>query len=180
MVDELKQKISQLLDDDLSYQEALSLLKKLHGQPGFQQQLHRYEAISHVLKSDAFIAVDADFAQRVSRSIQAEPIYLIPQRQSIKKRYAAVSALAASLAAVALLSSRNIDHSTQLQRAPLAQSQPAMLAGNTQLTDTQPNSDSDSTRTRFIEYLQAHNSSRYIDGSINLQPYARTVQYQQE
>jgi hypothetical protein len=34
--------------------------------------------------------------------------------------------------------------------------------------------------SRLNKYLQAHNSSRYIDGSANLYPYARVVSYNQE
>ena len=34
--------------------------------------------------------------------------------------------------------------------------------------------------SRLTEYLQAHNSSRYIDGTVSLQPYARVVSYSQE
>ncbi|MBE0434496.1 MAG: sigma-E factor negative regulatory protein [Methylomicrobium sp.] len=184
MVDELNQKISQLLDDDLNFQESLSLLKKMHAHPGLQQQLHRYEAISHVLKSDTFVPVDADFAQRISRSLQTEPVYLATRRKPFKKSYASISALAASIAAVAVLVSQGINQSSQPHIMPLSQSQSVTMAANAEQQDSQPNLDHSSekelTKNRFIKYLQAHNSSRYIDGAVNLQPYARTVQYQQE
>ena len=184
MVDELNQKISQLLDDDLNYQESLSLLKKMHAQPGLQQQLHRYEAISHVLKSNTFVPIDADFARRISRSLQAEPVYLATRRKPFKRSYASISALAASVAAVALLVSQGINQSPQPQMIALSESQSATMAANTEIQDPQPTLDyhfePELTKNRFLEYLQAHNSSRYIDGAVNLRPYARTVQYQQE
>lgn len=184
MVDELNQKISQLLDDDLSYQESLSLLKKMHAQPELQQQLHRYEAISHVLKSDNFVPVDAGFAQRISQSLQTEPVYLTTRRKTFKKSYASISALAASVAAVALLVSQGLNQFSQPHMMPLSQSQSVTMSANVDLQEPQPtldySSEKELTRNRFIEYLQAHNSSRYIDGSVNLRPYARTVQYHQE
>lgn len=188
MVDELNQKISQLLDDDLNYQESLSLLKKMHAQPDLQQQLQRYEAISHALKSESFVPVDANFALRISRSLQAEPIPLPTRRKSLNrffdKSYTSVTALAASVAAVALLISQGIDRPSQSQPIPLAQSQPVTMAANTEIQEPQTIVDNsleqELARTRFIEYLQAHNSSRYIDGEVNLRPYARTVHYLQE
>lgn len=184
MVDELNQKISQLLDDDLNYQESLSLLKKMRAQPDLQQQLLRYEAISHVLKSDTFVPVDTGFALRISRSLQTEPVYLATRRKPFKKSYASISALAASVAAVVVLVTQGIDQSSQTHMTPLSQSQSVTMATNAELQEPQPTLDHSSekelTRSRFIEYLQAHNSSRYIDWSVNFQPYARTVQYPQE
>lgn len=182
MFDELNQKISRLVDDDLSYQESLSLLNKIKAQPDLQQKLQRYEAISHAIKSESFVQVDADFARRVSGSIQAEPVYLGTRRKSFIKSYASLSALAASAAALAILVFQGSDSPPHPQM--MAISQPMTIAANAELPPSPQTVKNDSepelARKRFIEYLQAHNSSRYIDEPVSLRPYARTVRYQQE
>lgn len=182
MVDELNQKISQLIDDDLSYQESLSLLKKIKAQPDLQHKLQRYEAISHALKSEAFVRVDGNFAQRVALSLQAEPVHIGTRRAPLIRSYAKVSALAASAAALAVLVFQGLDSPTQPQM--MAVSQPMTIAASTELPAAPPilakDSEPESAKKRFIEYLQAHNSSRYIDEPTGLQPHARTVRYQQE
>ncbi|GAB4271373.1 MAG: hypothetical protein Kow0065_20990 [Methylomicrobium sp.] len=184
MVDKLNQQISQFLDDDLSYQESLSLLDAMKMQPDLLQKLHRYNTISHALKSDAVVSISPDFTERVRQSLQAEPVYLMPRRKPSVKRYAAASALAASVAIVAIMTMRSPDSLKPLQ-PPIAQSNPITLAAAPNISEPKPTvasqeSEQKIKRTRFIEYLRAHNSSRYIDGSMAMQPYARIVSYQQE
>jgi sigma-E factor negative regulatory protein RseA len=67
------EKISRLLDDDLSYDETLSLLQATQEQPELKAKLKRYAAISHALKNDDFSWVSADFFQRIHHEIQQTP-----------------------------------------------------------------------------------------------------------
>ena len=55
MPEDLNQKISQFLDNELDHVEALNLLKKMQLQSELQDKLNRYEAISHAMKTDVFL-----------------------------------------------------------------------------------------------------------------------------
>ncbi len=183
MHEELNQKISQLVDNELADDEALSLLRKLHLQPELQGKLNRYEAISHAIKTEVFILPGADFATRVSQQIQQEPSYLLPPRQSAHNNYK-IWAIAASVAAVAVIASWNI---TKL----LAPAQPIGVVSvakapkqQTVVKDTELASrnlpEEIPLNQRINDYLQAHNNSVYTNGEANFKPYTRVTAYSKE
>ncbi|MBS3953422.1 MAG: sigma-E factor negative regulatory protein [Methylomicrobium sp.] len=195
MIEELNQKISQLIDNDLDKEEALVLLKKMKQDPVLQAKLSRYETIGHAIKSDVFLSVDCDFAARVNQAIHKEPVYLLPKRKSVFNPNIRLSALAASVALLAVLVSQGFlsySSSESLNKPSL------LIASNTESEPlnslaqaSRPVIPSDrpletkagtvhSSVSRFAEYLQAHNSTRYIDGGFERQPYARIVSYSQE
>ena len=97
MRDELNQKISQLLDDDLSSLEATALLEKIRRNSELQEKMKRYELISLALKKSAYAPVDPEFSEAVSRAIAAEPIQLSTRNRPIRSPLMAWSALAASI-----------------------------------------------------------------------------------
>ena len=187
MSEELNQKISQLLDDDLTHQEAMDLLVKLQLQPHLRSKMSRYEAISHALKSETFIPVQSEFAQSVSRQIKTEPAYAITRRKPVQHPYFTYLALAASVAVVAVLMSHRPGQPERMVKPSLMAASPAPSVeyGYRTVSSSKPvtyaqNSETYQADSRFTEYLQAHNSSRYIGVSVNLQPYARVVSYSQE
>ena len=187
MTEELNQKISQLLDDDLSCEDALDLLRRLQEQPELQHKMSRYEAMSHVLKSEAFIPVQPGFAQRISAEIKKEPTFIVARRTSFAPPYWTLSALVASVMIVAVWVSQEEHQLSRSAGSTLVVAKtsedPTMLkplkvvpSSGVYGQDLQPYPGA----LRLAEYLQAHNSSRYIDGSVSLQPYARVVSYSQE
>ncbi|MGR9044348.1 MAG: sigma-E factor negative regulatory protein [Gammaproteobacteria bacterium] len=188
MTEELNQKISRLLDDDLSCEDALDLLMKLQGEPELQCKMSRYESMGHVLKSEAYIPVMPGFAQRVSSEIKKEPTHLATRRHISVRPYWAFSALAASVMIVAIVvSQRDIirpqGSSTKASLLMATTESPAPLEQKkvppSIVYDQHMQSHQSATR-RLTEYLQAHNSSRYIDGTVSLQPYVQVVSYSQE
>lgn len=185
MTEELNQKISQLLDDDLSYEDALNVLTRLQKQPDLQRKMSRYEAISHVLKSEVFIPVQPDFTQRISAEIDKEPTLMVARRKSSVRSYWALSALAASVTIVAVWVSQQERQSSPPAGSALMIAQ-AEKPREVQQREASPSavydqpSRPDPVASRLTEYLQAHNSSRYIDGTVNLQPYTQVVSYSQE
>lgn len=195
MIEELNQKISQLIDNDLDKEDALDLLKKMKQDPVLQAKLSRYETIGHAIKSDVFLSVDSDFAARVNQAIKKEPVYLLPKRKSVFNLNLRLSALAASIALLAVLVSQGFltyRSSESLNKPSLliaSNSKPEPLNTLAQISqslvpserplDTKSGTVQPSV-SRFAEYLQAHNSTRYIDGGFERQPYARVVSYSQE
>jgi sigma-E factor negative regulatory protein RseA len=179
MSEDLNQKISQLLDNELDHVNALNLLKKMQFRPELQDKMIRYEAISHALKTDVFLSTKADFSTKICQQIQNEPVYFLPQHKSFKRTHKLI-ALAASIAIVAVIAGRSMnDNQFKLasilqvvqQQLPEQPSNPVVKANQA----TQH-----SLNKRINDYLQAHNSSVYTNGEANFQSFARVTAYSQK
>ena len=190
MHEELNQRISQLIDNELSHEEALRLLQLMRKQPQLQDKMSRYEAISHAVKAEVFVPTRSDFAERVRQQIQSEPAYLLPKHKTSQRNYK-VFALAASVAAVAIIVSRipyAPDESIPAPEIAMVQSQELVPAKEAMAAPQEQPSvsvafrpvDQDQFNARFNDYLQAHSDSVYIDGQANFQTYARVAAYGRE
>ena len=115
MSEDLNQKISQFLDNELDHVNALNLLKKMQFQSELQDKLNRYEAISHALKTDVFLSTKADFSTKICQQIQNEPVYFLPQHKPFKRTHKLI-ALAASIAIVAVIAGRSMNDQSDSSR----------------------------------------------------------------
>jgi sigma-E factor negative regulatory protein RseA len=174
MSEDLNQKISQFLDNELNHIEALNLLHKIQSQPELQDKLNRYEAISHAIKTDAFLLTKDDFSKNIRQQIQQEPVYLLPQHKSFKPSHKQI-AVAASIVIVAVIAGRSLNDQSSNSRSAsilqVAQNQPTEQPVNTTQDAHHP------LNKRINEYLQAHNSSVYTNGEANFQPFAKVTAY---
>lgn len=177
MHEDSTQKISQLLDSELDRNEALVLLKKIQSSPELKTKLNRYEAIRQVLKTDVFLMPDPDFSARISEKIRQEPTYLLPQSKDAKISRK-ILATAASIALVAMIAGLKINNpSEEIKTASAIQTSlaPPKPAGEANYRIEQS-----SINKQINDYLQAHNSSVYINGQANFQPYTRVTAYNQK
>jgi sigma-E factor negative regulatory protein RseA len=178
MPEDLNQKISQFLDNELDHVQALNLFNKIKLQPELQDKLNRYEAISHAMKTDVFLLTKADFPTKIRQQIQKEPVYLLPQHKPFKWSHKQI-ALAASIAIVAVVAGRGMNdmaqHSKVAATIQVAQHQqpeePSHPVVNVNQAEQYP------LNKRINDYLQAHNSSVYTNGEANFQPFARVTAY---
>jgi sigma-E factor negative regulatory protein RseA len=178
MPEDLNQKISQFLDNELDYVRALNLLKKMQLQSELQDKLNRYEAISHAMKTDVFLAAGPDFSARIRQQIQQEPVYLLPQHKPFKRSHKQI-AVAASIAIVAVIAGRSMNdpdqHSKAASTVQVAQHQLPEQSSNPVVYANQ--AAQYPLNKRFNDYLQAHNGSVYTNGEANFQPFARVTPY---
>ena len=178
MPEDLNQKISQFLDNELDHVQALNLLKKVQLQPELQDKLNRYEAISHAMRTDVFLLTKADFSKKISQQIQKEPVYLLPQHKAFKPGYKQI-AVAASIAFVAVIAGHSMNGTGQYPKTALAvqvarnqlPEQPFKSVGNAKQAAQDP------LNKRINDYLQAHNSSVYTNGEADFQRFARVTAY---
>jgi sigma-E factor negative regulatory protein RseA len=174
MSEDLNQKISQFLDNELNHIEALNLLHKIQSQPELQDKLNRYEVISHAIKTDAFLLTKDDFSKNIRQQIQQEPVYLLPQHKSFKPSHKQI-AVAASIVIVAVIAGRSLNDQSSNSRSAsilqVAQHQPTEQPVNTNQDTQHP------LNKRINDYLQAHNSSVYTNGEANFQPFAKVTAY---
>ena len=185
MSEDLNQKISQFLDNDLNHVEALNLLHKIQSQPELQDKLNRYEAISDAIKTDAFLLTKDDFSKNIRQQIQQEPAYLLPQHKSFKrtqhksfKPSHKQIAVAASIVIVAVIAGRSLNDQSSNSRSAsilqVAQHQPTEQPSKTNQDAQHP------LNKRINDYLQAHNSSVYTNGEANFQPFAKVTAYSRQ
>ncbi|WP_020157997.1 sigma-E factor negative regulatory protein [Methylobacter marinus] len=180
MHEDLDQKISQFLDNELSADEALNLLQKLQQHPELKDKMSRYATISHALKTDLYTPSRPDFVDRIRQEIQHEPVYMLPQHKKFKRSHK-ISAIAASIAAIAVIVSQSVNY-----RAGQYPAQPIEVA-QTELPEPPADSavymdqaEQYPVNTRFNDYLQAHNGSVYTNGEVNFRSFASVTVYNQE
>lgn len=183
MPEDLNQKISQLLDNELDQHEALSLLMKMHSDSDLKDTFNRYGAISHALRTGGFLSPEPDFSTKISRQIRLEPTYLLPKPKGVKrgdtiKRSHKWLAAAASIAAVSVIAGRSLDFSS-VEIQPSAAMQMPVTASLSPVVST-PQSEEYPVNKQINDYLQAHNSSVYTNGQANFQPYTRVTAYSQK
>lgn len=192
MQEDMNEKISRLIDGDLDHAETLDLLKKIQTDESLRLKLWRYQTISHTLKSDVYCHASSDFSRKVFQDIQQEPSHFLPQisqsktfpqtpksQQQSGRMWLAV---AASTLAAAVLVAQAIRNE---QATGNIQSINAMTSPQLALPASYPSSTTSKPARRplnaqFNEYLQAHNSSVYINGEAEFQPYARVASFGRE
>lgn len=178
MQDDINQRISQLIDDDLNTTDTLGLLKMIRSDERFSNKMLRYQAISQSIKSGKFEAVRPDFLKNISNKIQQEPAYLLPTKKSSVSKLK-VYATAASVLTVAVLAGQVLwqKQSTDNDKivtvaANTAHNKPLEHRNTKQLT-----AKSKPLNAEFNAYLQAHNSSFYTNGEAYFQPDAKVVSF---
>lgn len=190
MHDELMQKISQFLDDELPQEEAVALLQKMRNQTQLADKLRRYEAVAQALKNDGVVSTaSSDFAASVSSRIRQEATYLLPaaahqqrgMRPSPFKRSHKFAAAAASVAVIAFIAhtqrqqpANGVQMAATEQTPDAAAKRAAKSEVFTTLRDPYP------VNQQINDYLQAHNASVYTNGLVDFQSYAQVTRYDQK
>ena len=177
---EINEKISHLVDGELHHSEEEPMLQKIRQQPELHNKLSRYQAVSHVLKTDDFIMANQNFLEKINQEIKDEPHYFLPQLQENKVRglrwKMTSAAIAASIVLVAVIVSKQTDY----ENTDLPQE---VIASNELVTETKNQTTKIaqlSQHERFKAYLQAHSDDLYTYGSLNYQPHATVANFGQE
>jgi len=163
--EQTSEKLSALLDDALDAKDGLSVLEGIRSDRELRAKFHRYQAVRSVLRSESALLPDLDFSARVRAAIDEEPVVLSPRvvRHQFRERVATF-ALAASMAALAIMVVRSVNHYSPDKASELLASvnisTPAVHA---------------SMEPDLREYLNMHNESAYLSGSQGLMPSVRLV-----
>jgi len=188
--DELNQKISQLLDDDLSAGEAFSILKKMRHDAQAEATWRRYATMGYALKSQQWVIPEGRFVDRVSNALANEPIYFLPpvKKEHQKERQLSFNwfdrrllAFAASVVAVTVWVI-HYWHSTE--NSPEAVFR-AAKENNQQTTasaakDNEHRPEPSSLNARISDYLQAHSGTYASNMPDQFQSITRTAVYPQQ
>ncbi len=175
---DIKEKISQFLDNEMHYTDLDNLLLKIKQQPELKNKMNRYQIVSHALKSDGFLLANDSFLANINQEIKKQPTHFIP-KNDLKKRQlgfwqGASLAAAASIAivSVVLLQQQNLKSESVLDFT----SQTAL-----NVAQVLPEKEGKhSSHERLKAYLRAHSDDMYTHGSLNIHPFASVASYDQD
>lgn len=181
MHDEINQKVSQFIDDELPEHEALHLLTEIKKQPELDARLQRYEMASAILKNHPPHFISTVFSETISQAVEQEVIYFLPKKTAKAIYFKSALAVAAGVAGVAVLVSNNVPKLTDVKQEPYViaenvvnQPTPRTRKSPIKVIYRKPAT----IDPRFNRYLQAHRGNLYtIDSGV--QTYATLAGYGQ-
>jgi sigma-E factor negative regulatory protein RseA len=188
MADDINQKISCFIDDELKHNEALDLLKECQSNSTLKNKLNRYQTISYCLSSKKVLPIRKDFLGNVKQGISKDPLYFPAVNLQSKRSYKTFMALAACVSLIAILVTKSVEE-TPLKvntvssstmaaittRPKIDQQKTIKLVSHTPQKPKQKNNHNN----RFNDYLQAHNTSLYTNSTVIFQPFTQTASYEQ-
>lgn len=180
--------LSALVDDQLADREIDLVLRRLSRDDDARSRWERYHLISDVIQGHLPAAFDTDFAARVRRAIEAEPLPQ-PVGRPLPAWYKPVTGfgLAASVALVALFGLK-LNQTDILQPAapfaitPTTLSSPTAALPIQTVATTQPlvTPAREPAETRLTSYLVNHNGYASMNSMNGMLPHVRMVGYQTE
>ncbi len=200
---EINQKISQLLDDELSHSEQGRVLQDISQQPESLNKFNRYNLVSHALKTNEVVKIKPDFLSQINQQLEKEPHYLLPVQKSKQRDKSqtvqrgnkssvinwqkASIAVAASVAIVSVVLTQKLNTSDGTQQPEIAlagvgqrvvmEESPKLKVVSTTKTPEKSKEYAAMQHERLKAYLRAHSGDMYTHGSVTAQPYARVANH---
>jgi sigma-E factor negative regulatory protein RseA len=185
--DDMKEKLSALVDNELDDLDERRVMTALEQDADLRRTWERYHLLRSALRQDLDILIPRDVAERVAARIGDEPAGAGTYRRQRITRYAGTFAIAASVAAIAVAgvqwfsrpATAPIDPLVAaIQPVPLAVVQPApekiVRAGSTRWDMQQTEPEAESALNAF---LVEHNEFASSSGIGGMMPYVRVVGY---
>lgn len=171
----MNEKLSALMDGELDARERDALWKQIAQDPALRAAWERYHILGTALRKDVDVVAASNLAARVARRIEHEPLPFtryrigrVPMQHFTK--IAGGLALAASVAAVAVLSFKSILLPEPAQMATTAPATESTAGSATQLAKAAQDSSLNALLVKHNEFSPS--------GSINgMMPYVRVVSH---
>ena len=177
MSDDIRERLSALVDGELTEYEAVGMLDRLNHDVELKQVWERYHLVSDVMRNNLPGVTSVDLVGQVRQSLDAEPVALLPtRRRRIGLKPLAGLALAASVAVVAVLAFRGQPGLEQPEGEAIARSAEVRTAPTEQLAGMRWDVDRPDVEQRLNDYLVNHNGHTG-NGMGSMLPYARIVAY---
>lgn len=176
--------LSAMVDDELEDRESELVLRRLNRDSDARDRWERYHLIRDVIQGHVPVALDTDFAARIRRAIEAEPLPQ-PVARPLPAWYKPVTGfgLAASVVLMALFGLK-LNQTDMLQPAAqfAAAADPAPTAFSfptqTVIASRPAASSSEPVEARLNHYLVNHNGYASLNSMHGVLPYVRMVGYQ--
>jgi len=166
----MSEKLSALMDNELSELEQRRLLEELKGDANQRATWERYHVIRGALRKEDLYRAPASIADAVARAIESEPA----RRRSFTANLTKIAggfAIAASVAVVAIVSVQS-PFGPSKDTSPVAQTAPAAAT-----LVAQPGPRAPAPANPLNRYLVEHGEISPSAGMGNMVPYVRTVNH---
>jgi sigma-E factor negative regulatory protein RseA len=160
----MNEKISALLDDELSARDRDRLLQEVSRDPVLRVAWERYHLIRAVLRKDIGIVMNPDLATRILSQIENDPVPHVRPLSRLPIRHftrlTAGLAIAASVAIVAVVSFKSTllpgpDPVSAVATAPAVPAAKTSAAPPTQLAQTSPDNSLNALLVKHNEFSRA-------------------------
>ena len=173
----MKEKISELVDNELSHLEHYRLMRTLEGDRGLRGVWERYHLISTVIRNELDVMVGPGMADRIAQGIREEtPISTystyFTSRLPTYTRIATGMAIAASVAAVAIFNLQPLSPSPAPPSQIALQNPPAVITAPTAVRSAQA-----MPPGTLNTYLVEHSEFTPNAGMNGMMSYVRIVGY---
>lgn len=173
MSDELREKLSALVDGELDDADSVHVLDRIAREPALKALWERYHLVSDVLRNHLPALTSVDLVDKVRQAVQDEPVSIRPRRRphrAILKQVAGF-ALAASVAVVAVLGFRGMGRPESTPAVETVAQTRAPVSGVERTGLRRPD-----VEQRLDAYMVNH--SEYTGSPLRgMMPYARIVAY---
>ena len=177
MTDDIRERLSALVDGELTEYEAVGMLDRLNHDVELKQVWERYHLVSDVMRNNFPRVTSVDLVGQVRESLDAEPVAILPMRRRWGRvKPVAGLALAASIAVVAVLTFRGDLGVDGPEGEAIARSDKVQTAPTEQLAGMRWDVDRPDVEQRLNAYLVNHNGHTG-NGMGGMLPYARIVAY---
>lgn len=172
-MESMKEKISAMLDGELPEHEITEVLDAIKHDPELQAMWQRYHVAGAALRGDLGAGYDGDSTQALLSRIEQEPVVLAPGRWRKWAQAVGGFAIAASVAAVAVIStSEPPTTGTDLLAGKSIQQGDYIRAGDTHWKGKSP------TLERELNfYLVEHNQYSSVGNIRGMMDYGRVAGY---
>lgn len=169
-----EEQISSLMDGELSASEICRALDGLSANLEARRKWTRYHLARHLLREEHFpAAFDASLAERISRTVDAEPHWLVPgAKRPFRETPAVRWAVAASLVAFVILASQEL----WVRGGAPSSAPPVMASVADKGSEAQLLAEAEAEE-RLRNYLIMHNESIRVAGDDETLASARKVSY---
>ncbi|MCK5831279.1 MAG: hypothetical protein KAH20_13375 [Methylococcales bacterium] len=195
MKTEINQKISSLIDGELSSSEEEKLLLKISKDPKLINKLNRYQTVNHSFKNNSLVIVNKGFLDKVKEEIEQEPHFFLPNQKSKERKVSSLQMTSIAIAASTVIATVLISQNPELPSNTVQPTDPFIAQqfvkpkkANAVVTAEIQTDIAESELTKGLKelqqglqherlkaYLQAHTDNLYTYDSLNFQPYARVV-----
>ena len=174
MAENTAEQLSALVDGECETAELPLLLRRLTRDRDLKDCWQRYHLISDAIKNNIPEVIDADFAMRVSKAVEADNSLQTNSSHCLPSWYKPVAGfgLAASVAVVVLIGLRLGQQSEHTNPSTLAVATPS------ERRTTEQTVNDSGVQSRLNSYLVNHNEYASMNSVHGMLPYVRMVGYE--
>lgn len=174
--EQMKEKLSALVDNELNELEERRVFTALQGDGSLRDTWERYHLVRAALRQDMEILAAHDTAGRVTTRLDAEPSRTASFKRQAISRFIGTFAIAASVAAIAIVGVQWIHQPSSSLQQLVAANKPVaektVRSGTTRWDMKEPE-----TESALNAYLVEHDEFASTSGIGGMMPYVRVVTY---